>query len=66
MVEKSAKRDLNYSAVGAALGLSRQVVWAWFQTGRRIPAERVLDVERVTKIPRQHLRPDLYPAEARK
>lgn len=28
----------------------------------RVPAERVLDVERVTGVPRHELRPDLYPA----
>jgi DNA-binding transcriptional regulator YdaS (Cro superfamily) len=26
-----------------------------------LPAERVLDIERVTGIPRHELRPDLYP-----
>lgn len=29
----------------------------------RIPAERVLDVERITGIPRHRLRPDIYPEE---
>lgn len=31
---------------------------------RRVPAERVLDVERQTGIPRHRLRPDLYPDPA--
>ena len=31
----------------------------------RIPAERVLDVEKVTGVPRWRLRPDLYPHEDR-
>lgn len=30
----------------------------------RIPAERVLEIERVTGIPRHDLRPDLYPEAA--
>ncbi|XYD07449.1 Cro/CI family transcriptional regulator [Methylobacterium sp. NMS12] len=48
--------------VARALGISPQAVSQW----RRIPPLRVLDVERVTKIPRQQLRPDLYPdVEAR-
>lgn len=29
----------------------------------RIPAERVLDVEKFTGIPRHELRPDLYPEQ---
>ena len=41
------------------LGLSRAAVSYW----RRVPAERVLDVERLTGIARERLRPDLYPDE---
>jgi DNA-binding transcriptional regulator YdaS (Cro superfamily) len=32
-------------------------------TWRRVPAERVLDVERITGISRTELRPDIYPKE---
>jgi DNA-binding transcriptional regulator YdaS (Cro superfamily) len=39
-------------------GLTRQAVSQW----RRVPAERVLDVERASGVPRHELRPDLYPA----
>jgi DNA-binding transcriptional regulator YdaS (Cro superfamily) len=41
------------------LNLSSGAVSQW----TRIPAERVLDVERITGIPREELRPDLYPRE---
>lgn len=37
------------------LGLSRQAIHRW----RRIPAERLPDVVRITGIPAQKLRPDL-------
>jgi DNA-binding transcriptional regulator YdaS (Cro superfamily) len=30
---------------------------------RRVPAERVLDVARITGIPKEELRPDLYKVE---
>lgn len=40
------------------IGITRQGIWQW----RRIPAERVVEVERATGIPRQELRPDLYEA----
>lgn len=42
------------SAIGRSI--TRQGVEAW----RRVPAERVVDVERVTGVPRHELRPDLY------
>jgi DNA-binding transcriptional regulator YdaS (Cro superfamily) len=38
------------------LGLSRGAVSQW----PRVPAERVIDVERITGIPREELRPDIY------
>lgn len=40
-----------------ALGVTRSAVSQW----PRVPAERVLRVEEVTKIPRHELRPDIYP-----
>ncbi len=47
------------AALGRALNLSRQAVYQW----DRIPSEHVIKVEEVTGVPRQRLRPDLYPAE---
>jgi DNA-binding transcriptional regulator YdaS (Cro superfamily) len=38
------------------LGICRQAVYAW----RKIPAERVVEVERLTGVRREELRPDLY------
>ncbi|WP_428485980.1 transcriptional regulator [Rhodopila sp.] len=38
------------------LGLTRGAVAKW----DRVPAERVVEVERITGIPREQLRPDLY------
>jgi len=35
-----------------------QSIYSW----KRIPAERVLDIERATGVPRHELRPDIYPA----
>lgn len=39
------------------LGITHAAVRQW---GDRIPAERVVEVERLTGIPREALRPDLY------
>lgn len=41
------------------LGLSRGAVSQW----RRIPAERVLAVEQLTGVPKEILRPDIYPVQ---
>ena len=45
------------SALARAVGVAQPSVSNW----RRVPAERVLAVEAVTAVPRQVLRPDLYP-----
>jgi DNA-binding transcriptional regulator YdaS (Cro superfamily) len=42
--------------------VSYQAVQKWQATGRP-PAERVLEIERVTGISRHDLRPDIYPRE---
>lgn len=44
------------SELARALNITRAAVFQW----KRVPAERVLDVERITGIPRIELRPDLY------
>lgn len=43
--------------IGRALKISGQAVSQW----RRVPAERVLDVEKLSGVPRHELRPDIYP-----
>lgn len=44
--------------------ITPQAVGLWCRTGR-VPAERVLDIERVTqgRVSRHELRPDLYPKD---
>ena len=39
-----------------ALGVSQQAVAQW----RRVPAEKVIEVERATGVPREKLRPDIF------
>lgn len=48
------------SRLARELGISSQVAGRWFLPGRRVPAERVPDVSRVTGIPKHVLRPDLW------
>ena len=43
-------------ALARAMGMSHQGITRW----HRIPAERVIEIERITGIDRAILRPDLY------
>jgi DNA-binding transcriptional regulator YdaS (Cro superfamily) len=42
--------------VANGLGISRAAVSLW----TKVPAEMVVEVEKITGIPREQLRPDLY------
>ena len=46
-------------ALARALGIKYQAIQSW-QKNQKIPAERVIEVERVTGISREKLRPDLF------
>lgn len=41
-------------------GITPQAISQW----KKVPAERVIEVERATGVPRQELRPDIYPDDA--
>ena len=43
--------------VAAVIGISRPAVSQW----KRCPAERVIELSRLSGVPRSRLRPDLYP-----
>ena len=43
-------------ALGRALGIHYQNIQSW----KRIPAERMIDIETAVGIPREKLRPDLF------
>jgi DNA-binding transcriptional regulator YdaS (Cro superfamily) len=45
--------------LASGLGVTAGAISQW----ERVPAERVIDVERLTGIPRAELRPDLYPED---
>lgn len=58
-VKLAAEKAGGIVKLSLALGLSRGAASQW----RKIPAERVIAVETLTGIPRQILRPDLYPVQ---
>jgi hypothetical protein len=55
-VDKGLK--LAIEAAGSARRLAAKLA---VQQWERIPAERVIEVERLTLVPRERLRPDLHP-----
>ena len=50
----------NGRTLAEKLGITAQALSQW----ARVPHLRVLDVERITGVPRHELRPDLYPPPA--
>tara|TARA_Y100000034_G_scaffold132488_2_gene195602 strand:- start:2099 stop:2329 length:231 start_codon:yes stop_codon:yes gene_type:complete len=53
-------KDINQSSVAQELNISQQAVSQWVKAGR-VPAGRVLDVEKITGISRHVLNPVIYP-----
>ena len=51
------------TALANSLGLSQPAIAKWLER-QQIPAERVLEVSRLTGIPAFELRPDIYPERA--
>jgi DNA-binding transcriptional regulator YdaS (Cro superfamily) len=50
-----------FSGAARKIGVSRQAILLWTQS--QVPASRVLQVENLSLVPRERLRPDLYPSE---
>lgn len=62
-LEEAARLAGGQSALARALGqgVKQGHVWYWLHKQGRAPAERVLEIERLTGVPRTALRPDIYP-----
>lgn len=58
IVTKAASRAGGVTALARALGIKHTALYSW----TRVPAERVLDIERITGISRHELRPDIFGA----
>jgi len=56
-----AEKGLRLIDLSRILGVNKATVTRWSQ--RDVPAETVLTVERATGIPREKIRPDIYPPE---
>jgi DNA-binding transcriptional regulator YdaS (Cro superfamily) len=44
------------SAMARSLNISTQAIWKW----KAIPIKRLAEIEKLTGIPRAHLRPDIF------
>lgn len=57
---RESRPDLTLDGVADLLGVDRTTVLRWEKGFTPIPTKRLQDIERITGIPRQELRPDLY------
>lgn len=61
MYRKAQKpKKLSLQSFGAMFGVNKTTVRYWERRG--VPPERVLEIEKVTGIPREQLRPDVFGA----
>lgn len=58
----SSEPRVTLEQLAGAFGVNKSTILRW--EAERVPAERVLDVERRTGVSRHELRPDLYPEDA--
>lgn len=54
-------RGIKQSELARRLGVNKSTIALW--SLRRVPAERVLEVEKITGVARHDLRPDIYPPQ---
>ena len=59
IIREAAAKVGGINKLAEALGIKRQAFYMW----KQVPPERVIPIETVTDIPRQRLRPDLYPPQ---
>ncbi|WP_176917932.1 YdaS family helix-turn-helix protein [Superficieibacter sp. 1612_C1] len=58
-IENAIRQSGSASALGLAVGVTKMAVSLWRRNG--VPAERVIQVFKVTGVTPHELRPDLYP-----
>ena len=51
-------KNQSLEVLSDALGVDKSTLWRW-ETGK-VPVDRLVDVERVTGLSRQDLRPDIF------
>ena len=56
---KATRPKINLAWLANEIGLTRAAVSAW----TKVPAERIIEISRLLGVPKERLRPDLYPAD---
>lgn len=56
-IERAAQAVGGFPELARKLGVTRHAIYQW----DRVPANRVIPIERATGVSRHELRPDLYP-----
>jgi DNA-binding transcriptional regulator YdaS (Cro superfamily) len=60
IVERAAEKAGGVVSLARELGIKHTALYSW----SRVPAERVLEVERITGISRYEIRPDVFGEKA--
>ncbi|WP_024873117.1 transcriptional regulator [Tolumonas lignilytica] len=62
-LEKAINSAGSQVLLAEMLGVTPQAVQQW-KKSNKVPAERVISVERITGVSRHDIRPDIYPRES--
>lgn len=60
MTPPSIWNEINVSRLAKSLDVSRMAIYKWKASEKGIPAERAIEIEQITGITRERLRPDLW------
>jgi len=61
-IKELIKNSGGQTTLAASLNIRQSVVGNWVLRNN-VPADRVLDIERVANVSRHELRPDIYPTQ---
>jgi len=62
-LERAVQRAGGQTALAKALNKKQAHIWGWINRDKKVPAEQVIPIEKITGVPRYELRPDIYPPE---
>ena len=63
-LQEAVKKAGGQKSLGDLLNTSQPRIWNWINRDKKVPAEYVLRIEKLTGVSRHDLRPDLYPNDA--
>ncbi|WP_018694235.1 helix-turn-helix domain-containing protein [Algicola sagamiensis] len=60
-LEKAIQKVGSQTALAKVLNKKQGHVWNWLNRDKKVPAEMVIPIEKVSGVSRHELRPDIYP-----